>query len=412
MVPLLTILVFWSSLMQHTPKKRKSYPWGVEGPGDRKKRLEAILLLPEDVRRHGRGLTKDEARSQLTQVEEYIRANTRKKKQFLRKTPLGQKARVTTAIYKLVDPRDNAVRYIGKTEQKLSDRLSQHISEANHKRNWKSNWIKNILSDRLKPKIIEIEVVPLGGDWVEAEQRWITYYKLAGARLTNEGDGGEGNSGYTHTSKTRKRLSETTSKHMNRPEIKEKHALGMSQFTKAEIISILESVAKGEKQAVIASKFNVHQGYISRLVTGYCFSHIEELEDLRQEAQKDIFTRTRKLSVEKIVEILEKYVAAKGKISLRELGEDYGVKDKSINDIIHERTWKGKVDRDLIKQARHTAKFFSRQQPSERRKLSLTDARLIRELWSEGTSVRELARRYSVDRQTIKKIVENKTYKN
>ena len=370
------------------------------------------MLLPEGVRRHGRGLTKDEARLQLTQVEEYIRLNIRTKKHFLRRTPLGKKARVTTAIYKLVDPRDNTIRYIGKTEKKLSDRLSQHISEAKHKKNWKSNWIKSILSDSLKPKIIEIEVVPPGEDWVEAEQRWITYYKLAGARLTNEGDGGEGNPGYTHTANTRKRLSETTSKHMNKHEIKEKHALGMSIFTKAEIISILESVAKGEKQAVIANKFNAPQSYISRLVTGYCFSHIKELDNLREEAQKDIFTRTRKLSVEKIVEILEKYVAAKGKISLRELGEDYGVKEGSINDIIQERTWKGKVNRDLIKQARHTAKFFSRQQPSDRRKLSLTDAKLIRKLWLTGTSARELARRYSLARRTIKNIVEYKTYKN
>jgi len=96
---------------------------------------------------------------------------------------------MTSFVYALKDPRTDAIRYVGITNQKLKDRLYQHTKENN--RNHRCNWIKSILNIGLSP---EIEMLATVDDSlrVEAEKGWIAFFRKIGADLVNATDGGEG----------------------------------------------------------------------------------------------------------------------------------------------------------------------------------------------------------------------------
>lgn len=79
----------------------------------------------------------------------------------------------TVYIYKLIDPRDNNVKYIGKTFN-LKKRLSEHISEAKTRKGMKTkkeNWILKLISLGLKPIINLIAEVP-----TTEYEYWETFY--------------------------------------------------------------------------------------------------------------------------------------------------------------------------------------------------------------------------------------------
>ena len=93
-------------------------------------------------------------------------------------------------IYKLIDPLNNNIRYIGWTSKKLSKRLSDHISEARRGfRNHKSNWIRSLMNLNVYPKIETIEECEYD-DRQERETYWISYYGRE--NLVNGTDDGEG----------------------------------------------------------------------------------------------------------------------------------------------------------------------------------------------------------------------------
>lgn len=95
-------------------------------------------------------------------------------------------------IYALVDPRDGAVRYVGKAEN-VAQRLRLHLSEARKptSQTHKSRWLRALMSADLRPIIRALEV-PAGQSWVEAERRHIGEQKALGAVLLNLTEGGEG----------------------------------------------------------------------------------------------------------------------------------------------------------------------------------------------------------------------------
>jgi len=110
-----------------------------------------------------------------------------------------------TKIYGLIDPRTNQIRYIGKTIRSLGDRLSQHMYEkAKHHR---AMWILGLKYIGLQPQIVLIETIPLEGNWIAAERKWIAYYKSMGYSLVNKTDGGEGVIGLKHSDASRKKMS-------------------------------------------------------------------------------------------------------------------------------------------------------------------------------------------------------------
>ena len=105
-----------------------------------------------------------------------------------------------TLIYAITDGSNGEVRYVGKTVS-CEFRFSKHRREKND--SYRGRWIRSIGKNI---KFIELEWVMPGGDWIEAEKRWIAHYKSIGARLTNVTDGGEGC--YNPTPEHRAKLSQ------------------------------------------------------------------------------------------------------------------------------------------------------------------------------------------------------------
>lgn len=112
-------------------------------------------------------------------------------------------------IYILRDPRDNEVRYVGKTVRGLGARLRAHICRTNlTPKRHSSRWIAGLVQGGLLPLIEQIETVPADADWQERERFWIAEYRQQGARLTNLADGGEGVAGVRFTEERKRQQSE------------------------------------------------------------------------------------------------------------------------------------------------------------------------------------------------------------
>lgn len=113
-------------------------------------------------------------------------------------------------IYALADPRDDEIRYIGKTVQEPEVRLQGHLREAAANTTglpYKNAWLKSLLALELIPELIIIEVVPKS-EWELWERSWIFRFSQKGCKLTNMTMGG--NSFVETTGGTRKRLSAET----------------------------------------------------------------------------------------------------------------------------------------------------------------------------------------------------------
>ncbi len=96
-------------------------------------------------------------------------------------------------IYALLDPRDNEVRYIGKTTQP-KNRLSGHIRECKNIKSlhYRAKWIRSLLKKELLPIIKFLKICPLS-DFVKYETEYIQIYK--NDKLTNSDETGSGNTG-------------------------------------------------------------------------------------------------------------------------------------------------------------------------------------------------------------------------
>jgi hypothetical protein len=103
---------------------------------------------------------------------------------------------VETTIYGLYDPFTKQLRYIGKTTATQERRWAIHNNLAKRKTPRRIyNWWRSVLAGGGEPEIFEIEIVQPGGDWVDAEQFWISYFRSIGCDLVNSCDGGQGTSG-------------------------------------------------------------------------------------------------------------------------------------------------------------------------------------------------------------------------
>lgn len=150
---------------------------------------------------------------------------------------------LTIRIYILIDPRDMAVRYVGKTSGTLYNRLRQHIN--NPKNDYVATWIRSLIALGVKPIIEEIECIENSNDldWQDRERFWIEEYRSRGCNLTNLDSGGNGgkqrseetrkkigesNRGMKRTDETRKKLRES---HLGKT-LSPEHVANMSKATK------------------------------------------------------------------------------------------------------------------------------------------------------------------------------------
>lgn len=89
-----------------------------------------------------------------------------------------------TFIYALVDPRNNAVRYVGRSVNP-EDRAKKHLHETYSRA--KAAWIASLKSEGLRPRLAVLdEVVGSVIDWNEAELRWHDRWSAAGFDLLSD----------------------------------------------------------------------------------------------------------------------------------------------------------------------------------------------------------------------------------
>jgi len=112
-------------------------------------------------------------------------------------------------IYKLIDPTDNKVRYIGLTFNDLRMRLKSHLSEPG--KSHKIFWIKKLKKQGLKPIIESVEEnISTYDEACQREIYYIDHFKSLGFDLTNMATGGNKNKKMSEES--RKRMSESQKK--------------------------------------------------------------------------------------------------------------------------------------------------------------------------------------------------------
>lgn len=109
-------------------------------------------------------------------------------------------------IYALIDPRDGAIRYVGKTHRSARRRLQRHLAPSYLRgETHKERWIRVLLAIGLEPRIETMEACCSAGELAIAERRHIGRLRAAGANLTNATDGGDGGSG-PHTAASKDRI--------------------------------------------------------------------------------------------------------------------------------------------------------------------------------------------------------------
>lgn len=163
----------------------------------------------------------------------------------------------TTLIYVLRDPRNGAVRYVGKTVQKLSKRLKAHIARSPKKQTHRDCWIASLAALGLAPRIEQ--VAEAGDDWAEAERAWISHFRGQGCDLTNQSDGGEGTPGVVHSAKWRAACAIRQSERMSpeyRARLSEKVAASWTEERRLEKASEMAAHWTDERRARISGMSN------------------------------------------------------------------------------------------------------------------------------------------------------------
>jgi hypothetical protein len=94
----------------------------------------------------------------------------------------------TTYIYGLIDPRDNQVKYVGKSNNPKT-RLLSHRRWWFDRHNPKGQWIKELKEHGLNPSCTILAEVPMP-EWETHEQLWISKMIAAGSPLLNSVAGG------------------------------------------------------------------------------------------------------------------------------------------------------------------------------------------------------------------------------
>lgn len=115
-----------------------------------------------------------------------------------------------TFIYILLDPRDNQVKYVGKTINPQR-RYSQHRYEATHTKSYKNNWFLSLLLIGIDPQMVVIDECDKD-EWEFFEQWYIDVFKAWGFKLTNLTNGGKGVAGYVCSKEERMIRSERAKK--------------------------------------------------------------------------------------------------------------------------------------------------------------------------------------------------------
>lgn len=142
-----------------------------------------------------------------------------------------------TYIYILQDPRNNLVKYVGKSNNPRR-RYTSHLVYTPKNKSHCHRWIQSLKKKGLKPIMTVIDEIT--GDWEWLEQYWIEQFKHWGFVLTNHTKGGEGVYGAGQWNN-----------------------VSVTAFTKEGVI-----IKSFESQKQCAQYFNTTQGNVKAVVTG------------------------------------------------------------------------------------------------------------------------------------------------
>jgi len=112
---------------------------------------------------------------------------------------MRQKNTKDTFIYWLVDTRTNTPFYCGKTVDKPERRLRNHISDANR---YDRPICRRLRECAGNIRVQIMEIVPVDGDWVAREKRWIEILRFSFPDNANIADGGQGVPGFIQSAET------------------------------------------------------------------------------------------------------------------------------------------------------------------------------------------------------------------
>lgn len=108
-------------------------------------------------------------------------------------------------IYALVDPRNQDIRYVGKTCHQRK-RMVSHLA-CDGRNPHRDNWIRALLKEGLRPVWFVLEHI-VAEAWENLEIEWIAILRDVGEPLTNLTEGGDGPNGFQPSEETRVRMSE------------------------------------------------------------------------------------------------------------------------------------------------------------------------------------------------------------
>lgn len=210
----------------------------------------------------------------------------------------------TNYIYALVDPRTDAVRYIGKSIRP-KERLANHLNERSN--SWRNHWLRKMRADGVRPVLRILEVVE-SDDWQTAERRWIAHGRALGWRLTNCTSGGDGVPDLPPDVRARMAAAWTGRKHhpeslkrIGRASRGRKHSIesrarmraimtgrkitwvgkvsrGLCRLTAEQFADVHRRLANGEKQYDIARLVGVHKSTISNIHRGKGYLWLNQQE--------------------------------------------------------------------------------------------------------------------------------------
>lgn len=117
-------------------------------------------------------------------------------------------------IYGLIDPRTNALRYVGES-YRPKRRLGEHVALARispNNRRRVVRWVRSLLKVQMLPLLEILEEVPDEAA-NDAERFWIASLRAAGAQLLNMATGGEGGGPLTEAARQKLRQRTFSAEH-------------------------------------------------------------------------------------------------------------------------------------------------------------------------------------------------------
>lgn len=103
--------------------------------------------------------------------------------------PISDKQKVLFKFYVLIDPRDNQIKYVGRTVNE-KNRYNNHIYESKREnKNKKQRWIVSLLNKNLKPEMKVIySIYCLLNEAIQTEKILVKKLLKKGYKLKNEAD--------------------------------------------------------------------------------------------------------------------------------------------------------------------------------------------------------------------------------